>query len=694
MKIIFEKEEQELSDLWFTKDIFKALVHVYKDEGKVNLEKMSRITQLNKDQILDLLDPYLFQDPSSFDENHDKYDSWLLKEEYLTGNIVQKLEIATVFNQKYGGYFQKNVDVLKKWIHPISYQNIMEAFPLLHHEFENYIKESNCKDKYKYHTLASRIVSGEWEESSLNHETINTEMKLWVNYLIRNQFFESYGGYMTWVKEKDPFFQILLNEKNIVVQRDVEQRMYTILFSAALVIDYHLATSVTIVVGNTLKKCLINLKNELYPTLPIEIVTSRLLTKNETCVFVDESAEIKTKVIKQLKHLNRICFFLSCLNASLLKKIYELFYFRLYSNSSILKDCYTSGYISTSQKCHNYSVYTIRLESKWELVQLLSPILSILPCDYSLSLRSDESSHQYIKEDEFICEQYLEGQHVSVAKLIFARIKYAQLSKVDNMLLNAFFDDGVQLIYVDQNEMMNLVKVGLQSFGVREEEIQVIKQAGMLKKAKYYIAKPKSVYPFQIPKLTTVHHMEPLKDLSNFYDSLSHHLHIVYLTSDSIDTFYLQELYHQERFFSLFTEEQKIMKLLYQFFSSSHSVKALKNTEQKKVEILDSLQQQIIYSQNSRKFDSFYYDYVKLKKRKQWNREIDGYMHQTYFNHKESYLFSLGNYHVFLPRDMLESHPYLLLKSPSNQEIIYRLKVGDNHIEKIIDLLREETDYE
>lgn len=703
MEILFEKEVCPSSHLTYTKDLFKALVQVLHHDRKVNLDKISEMTQLDKKEVLGLLEGYLFQDPTSFDEHHERYEDWLLKEEYLTGNILKKLKKATVLNQKYGGYFQKNVDCLSKMISPISYQCVVEAFPLLKNEFESYIKERALKNKRfnqsKYHSIAMRIVSGNWEES-INHspdisQMIQPEMNLWVEYLKRNNFLEDYGGYMMWMKEKDPFYQLLLNEKNLIVQSDIQQRMYTMLLGAALMIDYQLASEVTIVVGNTLKKYLIHLKNEIYPALPIKIITSRQLSKSESCVFVDHSAQIKTKVIKQLNPKAKVAFFLSCLDADLLKRIYEFIYFRLYSNSSILSDSYKNGYISTSQKYHNLSVYTCHLDNKWELIQLLAPILTIVSSDYSKSLRVDYSLHQYKHEEELLCEQYLEGQHLSMAKLISERIKFAQLSKIDTVLLTSFFSSGPQLIYIDQSEMMELMKTGLQSFGVSEDEIQIIKQTVKLKKAKYYIAKPKSVYPFQIPKLSTIHHLEALKDLSSFYDHLSDHLHIVYLTSDSIDSFYLQQLYLQEKFFCVIKEDETMMNLFYDYFKNSHSSETLKNQDQARFEQLATLRKQYIsYTQNKTNLEPLYYDYMKLKKRKQLNREIDSYMGQTYFNRKEIALFTLGNYQVFLPRDLLMTHPYLLLKSPSNQEMIYPLKVGDNHIEKIIDLLRKETSYE
>lgn len=80
--------------------------------GSVNLDYISKITNLSKKDALISLKNYIYQNPKKFDE--DPFQGWETKEEYLNGNLKVKLEEALIANETYHGIFQRNIDLIRE----------------------------------------------------------------------------------------------------------------------------------------------------------------------------------------------------------------------------------------------------------------------------------------------------------------------------------------------------------------------------------------------------------------------------------------------------------------------------------------------------------------------------------------------------------------------------------------------------
>ncbi len=81
--------------------------------GRVDIEYIAAVTGLDPIKVLTILkdDGAIYQNPRVWNENILK--GWELKDEYLSGNLFSKLRIAIKANDKYRGYFERNVELLK-----------------------------------------------------------------------------------------------------------------------------------------------------------------------------------------------------------------------------------------------------------------------------------------------------------------------------------------------------------------------------------------------------------------------------------------------------------------------------------------------------------------------------------------------------------------------------------------------------
>lgn len=89
----------------------EALIVTLDYKGKVDLEYMSSLTGENKDEIINKLKGKIFINPEKFIENGDKY-SYETSEEYLSGNVKEKLKVALKVSEKHIE-FNENVEALK-----------------------------------------------------------------------------------------------------------------------------------------------------------------------------------------------------------------------------------------------------------------------------------------------------------------------------------------------------------------------------------------------------------------------------------------------------------------------------------------------------------------------------------------------------------------------------------------------------
>ena len=94
-----------------------GLVYSLKTLGYVDLEYIARSTSLTIREVISRLKGSIYQDPNKWDECF--YKGWVTADEYLSGNLINKLKIAEEANEKYNGYFSENIEAIKRILpHP------------------------------------------------------------------------------------------------------------------------------------------------------------------------------------------------------------------------------------------------------------------------------------------------------------------------------------------------------------------------------------------------------------------------------------------------------------------------------------------------------------------------------------------------------------------------------------------------
>ncbi|MCD8306612.1 MAG: SNF2-related protein [Clostridia bacterium] len=79
--------------------------------GRVDIEYISQITDLDYRTVITELRGSIYQNPEVWDECF--YKGWETADEYLSGNLVRKLKAAKEANERMGGYFARNIEALE-----------------------------------------------------------------------------------------------------------------------------------------------------------------------------------------------------------------------------------------------------------------------------------------------------------------------------------------------------------------------------------------------------------------------------------------------------------------------------------------------------------------------------------------------------------------------------------------------------
>ena len=91
--------------------------------GYVDIEYIASITGEDYKTVIKKLQGSIYQNPEKWGECF--FKGWETAEEYLSGNVRHKLIVAREENQRYNGYFKKNVNALEKALPPsVSAKNI------------------------------------------------------------------------------------------------------------------------------------------------------------------------------------------------------------------------------------------------------------------------------------------------------------------------------------------------------------------------------------------------------------------------------------------------------------------------------------------------------------------------------------------------------------------------------------------
>lgn len=96
------------------RDATKALAHCINTHGWVNLPWMAETSGLTIGELVDALKGVIFQDPEQYDQHPSESAGWILRSQYVCGNLKARLELANVLNCKYSGRFNNNILALKQ----------------------------------------------------------------------------------------------------------------------------------------------------------------------------------------------------------------------------------------------------------------------------------------------------------------------------------------------------------------------------------------------------------------------------------------------------------------------------------------------------------------------------------------------------------------------------------------------------
>lgn len=111
--IFFKRTIRPYTSVTKTDDTFEALQISKNERGKVDLEYIEELTGKDLNAIIKELDTAIFRNPLKMDIDDD-YSGYETSEEYLSGNVKEKLEQAKIFAKQYPLEFDKNIKALEE----------------------------------------------------------------------------------------------------------------------------------------------------------------------------------------------------------------------------------------------------------------------------------------------------------------------------------------------------------------------------------------------------------------------------------------------------------------------------------------------------------------------------------------------------------------------------------------------------
>ena len=127
VEVMFDEEKDDIYDLpldWtnmydtdekvngiHADTISDGLIYSLRNLGKVDIEYIAKITDSDLKTVIEKLKGSIYQDPECWEECF--YKGFKTSDEYLSGNLLEKLNKAEYANKKYNGHFDINVEALK-----------------------------------------------------------------------------------------------------------------------------------------------------------------------------------------------------------------------------------------------------------------------------------------------------------------------------------------------------------------------------------------------------------------------------------------------------------------------------------------------------------------------------------------------------------------------------------------------------
>ena len=88
-----------------------GLIYSLKNLGRVDIEYIAKIANLRLSEVIERLKGSIFLDPSKWDGCF--YKGFVTADEYLSGNLFNKIRAAEEASKKFNGYFDDNINALK-----------------------------------------------------------------------------------------------------------------------------------------------------------------------------------------------------------------------------------------------------------------------------------------------------------------------------------------------------------------------------------------------------------------------------------------------------------------------------------------------------------------------------------------------------------------------------------------------------
>ena len=97
-------------------NVSDGLIYSLRNLGKVDIEYISKICDVSIDTVIEKLKGSIYQDPEEWQNCY--YKGFKTADEYLSGNLLIKLQKAIYANLKYNNRFKDNVEALKAIMPP------------------------------------------------------------------------------------------------------------------------------------------------------------------------------------------------------------------------------------------------------------------------------------------------------------------------------------------------------------------------------------------------------------------------------------------------------------------------------------------------------------------------------------------------------------------------------------------------
>ena len=111
-KIFSERTIKPHKAITHTDDVVEALAICLNEKGVLDIKEIETLTNKSFEEVVNELDGKIYLNPLRYNKD-DKYEGWETAEEYLSGNVKQKLRIAEIESRS-DKRFTKNVEDLTK----------------------------------------------------------------------------------------------------------------------------------------------------------------------------------------------------------------------------------------------------------------------------------------------------------------------------------------------------------------------------------------------------------------------------------------------------------------------------------------------------------------------------------------------------------------------------------------------------